>query len=105
MNEDDARRVDLSFEKSNTMNLRDLPNYGQQKPVDNRSGNAKLKCALCGLGDLQSGFGGCGDGFGYKSYKCRSCGGTTDFVYKDEIGKFFNAEAMDTDVDDEHIKP
>ena len=24
---------------------------------------------------------------------------------KDEIGKFFNAKAMDTDVDDEHIKP
>ena len=37
------------------------------------------------LGD----FGGYGDGFGYKSGKCSICGGTTNFVYKDEKGKFF----------------
>ena len=29
------------------------------------------------------------EGFGYKSFKCRTCGGTTDFVYKDEAGRFF----------------
>ena len=89
MSDEDARRVDLSFKKSNTLSLRDLPNYGQQKAVDNRSGSADLKCAFCGSEDLQSGFGGCGEGFGYKSFKCRKCGGTTDFVYKDEIGKYF----------------
>lgn len=27
-------------------------------------------------------------GFGYKSSRCKACGGTTDFVYKDEAGKY-----------------
>lgn len=89
MTEDDARRVDLSFNGTGRQDLKDLSNYGQHKAVDDRSGDAKRICAFCGLKDLQSGFGGCGEGFGYRSYKCRSCGGTTDYVYKDEIGKYF----------------
>lgn len=87
MTEDDARRVDLSFSGSANRGLRDLPNYGKRIRVDNRDGNAELKCAHCGEADLGAGFGGFGDGFGYKSYKCSKCGGTTDLVYKDEEGK------------------
>ena len=89
MTEDDARRVDLSFSGSGRLEIRDLPNYGQRSAVDDRSGNAEKKCAFCGSDDLQSGFGGCGEGFGYRSYKCKRCGGATDFVYKDYIGKCF----------------
>ena len=89
MTEEDARRVDLSFSGNGAQDLRELPNYGQQMAVDDRAGNAAKKCAFCGSDDLQSGFGGCGEGFGYRSFKCRSCGGTTDFVYKDEIGRYF----------------
>lgn len=89
MTEDDARRVDLSYSGNAGRSLRNLPNYGQTRAVDNRDGRAVLLCAFCGSGDLQSGFGVLGEGFGCKSYKCRSCGGTTDFVYKDEVGKFF----------------
>lgn len=89
MTDEDARRVDLSFGGNGRQNLRNLPNYRRHKAADDRSGNAEKKCAFCGSDDLQSGFGGFGEGFGYKSYKCRVCGGTTDFVYKDDIGKFF----------------
>ena len=87
MTEDDAKRVDLSFEKSNRGNIRSLPNYGKEIAVDNRAGDAKVICAFCGSDQLQSGFGGIGEGFGYKSYKCRACGGTSNFVYKDDQGK------------------
>ncbi len=89
MTEEDARRVDLSFSGDGAQELRELPNYGQHMAVDDRDGNAAKKCAFCGSDDLQSGFGGCGEGFGYRSFKCRSCGGTTNFVYKDNIGKYF----------------
>lgn len=89
MKEEDARRIDLSFSGSDRMHLKDLPNYGQHKAVDDRRGDAEVKCAFCGSAGLQSGFGGCGEGFGYRSYKCRSCGGTTDFVYKDDVGRYF----------------
>ena len=89
MTEDDSRRVDLSHKESNNLNLKDLPNYGQQRAVDNRDGGSELRCAFCGSDNLQTGFGGYGEGFGYQSYKCRDCGGSTDFVYKDEIEKFF----------------
>lgn len=106
MTEDDAKRVDLTHSGSGLQNMRSLPNYGQHKAVDDRDGKATggrsddsaadvhgngpaLKCAFCGSEDFQTGFGGFGEGFGYKSYKCRSCGGTTDFVYKDEVGKYF----------------
>ena len=87
MSEDDAKRVDLSFGESNRQSIRDLENYGKEIAVDNRAGNAKEICAFCGSDDLQSGFGGVGEGFGYKSYKCRMCGGTTNLVYKDEYGE------------------
>lgn len=89
MTEDDARRVDLSFEEKDRQGLRGLPNYGQHRAVDDRRGDAELKCAFCGSGDLQTGFGGCGEGFGYRSFKCMACGGTSDFVFKDDNGKFF----------------
>lgn len=88
MTEDDARRVDLSYDKA-PQDLRGLPNYGKSKAVDDRCGAASRVCAFCGSDDLQTGFGGFGEGFGYRSFKCRTCGGTTDFVYKDETGKFF----------------
>lgn len=88
MTEDDARRVDLSFKGGSRLNLRELPNYGEHRPVDDRNGRAARECAFCGSDDLQSGFGGYGEGFGYRSYICRKCGGTTDFVYRDEVGKY-----------------
>lgn len=88
MTEDDARRVDLSFSGQDRQELKDLPNYGQRRAVDDRAGDAEMRCSFCGSDDLQSGFGGCGDGFGYRSFKCRVCGGTTDFVYKDENGRY-----------------
>ena len=89
MTEEDSKRVDLTHRGSGMQNMRDLPNHGLHKSVDDRDGKAALKCAFCGSEDIQSGFGGCGEGFGYRSFKCRACGGTTDFVYKDETGRFF----------------
>ena len=83
------KRADMTFGGSASNNLRGLPNYGRHKPVDDRNGNAVMKCAFCNSEDLQSGFGGCGEGFGYRSFKCRSCGGTTDFVYRDDVRKYF----------------
>ena len=88
MHDEDAKRVDLSFKGSAELNINKLPNYGKKEYTDNRSGDAVLLCAHCGSGDLQAGFGGCGEGFGYKSYLCRACGGTTNFVYKDKTGKY-----------------
>lgn len=89
MTEEDSRRVDLTFSGKARQDLRSLPNYGQHQAVDDRRGDAEEKCAFCGSCDLQSGFGGFGEGFGYKSFVCRVCGGTTDLVYKDETGKYF----------------
>ena len=88
MTEEDSRRVDLSFSGSESTDIKSLPNYGKHEVVDDRSGMAEKKCVFCGSDDLQSGFGGCGEGFGYRSFKCRACGGTTDFVYKDDVGKY-----------------
>ena len=59
------------------------------KWVMTEADSKRVDLTFCGSDDLQSGFGGCGEGFGYRSFKCRSCGGTTDFVYKDNIGKYF----------------
>ena len=87
MTEEDYRRVDLTFSGSGRQNLKELPNYELHKSVDDRKGDAPKKCAFCGSDDLQSGFGGCGDGFGYRSCKCRTCGATTNFVYRDDTGK------------------
>lgn len=89
MTEEDSRRVDLSYSGQGLQKMHELQNYGQHRAADDRDGKAERKCAFCGSEDLQTGFGGFGDGFGYKSFKCRSCGGTTDFVYKDEKGKYF----------------
>ena len=89
MTEEDSRRVDLTFSGKPRQDLRRLPNYGQHRAIDDREGNAEEKCAFCGSEDLQSGFGGFGEGFGYRSFICRVCGGTTDLVYKDETGKYF----------------
>lgn len=86
MTYEDAKRVDLSFNKTESIDLRSLQNFGKNLFIDNRNNEAELKCAFCNSNDLQSGFGGLGDGFGYKSYKCTKCGGTTDFVYKDDEG-------------------
>ena len=66
-----------------------LPNYGKDIKVDNRDGSASHCCAFCGNASLEKGFGGYGEGFGYLSELCPKCGGKTDFVYKDEVGKFF----------------
>lgn len=82
MTEEDSRRVDLTFSGSGRQNLKELPNYERHKPVDDRKGDASKQCAFCESDDLQSGFGGCGEGFGYRSFKCRSCGGTTDLITK-----------------------
>ena len=89
MTEEDSKRVDLTYNGSGIQDLRKLPNYGKHKAIDDRSGKADVKCAFCDSEDLQSGFGGCGDGYGFRSFKCRVCGGTTDFVYKDETGRYF----------------
>ena len=89
MTEEDAKRVDLSYKGSGMQNMRDLPNYGQHLCIDDRDGQADKKCAFCGSEEIQSGFGSFGEGFGCRSFKCRNCGGTTDFVYKDEAGKYF----------------
>lgn len=87
MTDDDARRVDLSFSRSADRRISDLQNYGQHKYVDNRDGNADVVCAFCGSRELEGGFGGLGEGFGYRTYRCSRCGGSSDFVYKDEDGK------------------
>jgi hypothetical protein len=89
MTEDDEKRVDLTFRASDRKNIRELPNYGRTEYADDRDGKALRRCAFCGSDDLQTGFGGFGEGFGYSLYKCRACGGSTGFVYKDETGRFF----------------
>ena len=73
----------------NEQTLTKLPHYGEHRTVDDRDRKAPRKCAFCGSDNLQSGFGGYGEGFGYQSSKCKDCGGTTDFVYQDDVGRFF----------------
>ena len=95
MKDEDAKRVDLSFEGRDRVDMKKLPNFGKQLFIDARSGDANNsvygseKCAFCNSEELETGFGGFGEGFGYRSYKCTKCGGTTNFVYKDEIGRYF----------------
>lgn len=86
MTEQELNSTACGFEKSN---YDSLPNFKKHIKVDNRSGEAELKCAFCGSSKLEAGFGGYGEGFAYKSYLCPNCGGTSDFVHKDEKGKFF----------------
>lgn len=88
MTEDDAKRVDLTY-GGEPRYIHELPNYGKTRYVDDRSGGAERACAFCGSEDLEEGFGGYGDGFAYDSVRCVRCGGTTNFVYRDEAGKFF----------------
>ena len=41
----------------------DLPNHGMHRQIDARPGTAPEQCcAFCGSADLQTGFGGSGDG-------------------------------------------
>lgn len=89
MTSDDAKRVDLTFSGANPLDFHSLPNYGKIAYVDDRAGDAAKTCAHCGSDDLDSGFGGSGEGFAYRSVRCRKCGGTTKFVYRDEAGRFF----------------
>lgn len=72
----------------NEQTVTKLPHHGEHRPVDNRNRTAPQVCAFCGSDNLQGGFGGYGDGFGYQSFKCKECGGTTDFVYQDDVGHF-----------------
>lgn len=86
MTENELRNVAGGFDRRD---MESLPNYKQHKQVDNRDGNAEKTCAFCGSTNLRSGFGGYGEGFGYLSSQCDDCGGSTDFVFKDEVGKYF----------------
>lgn len=88
MTKDELNKVVCGFDGGKSQDIRKLPNYGSHRAVDNRGGKAEVKCAFCGGTDLMTGLGGYGEGYGYRSSRCKACGGTTDFVYKDEVGKF-----------------
>ncbi len=66
-----------------------LPNYKKHRKVDNRDGNAPKICAFCGSENLEEGFGGYALGFQYKGAFCNDCGGSTDFVFRDDEHRFF----------------
>lgn len=89
MTEEELNRVACGFDNTDRQDPRELPNFGERRPVDDRDGKAVKKCAFCGSEDIGSGFGGYGKGFGYRSARCRKCGGITDFVYEDTVGKYF----------------
>lgn len=86
MTETELNNVAGGFTRRDTENLE---NFGKHVQVDNRSGEAEKKCAFCGCDRLEAGFGGYGEGFGYHSFLCPKCGGSTDLVYKDEVGRYF----------------
>lgn len=86
MTEFELNSVACNFEHRD---LSKLPHYKERKAVDDRARDAKKVCAFCGNEKLEAGFGGYGEGFGYHSFLCPECGGNTDFVYKDEVGKYF----------------
>ena len=89
MTEDELNRTVCGFDNEKRADMNDLPNTGKHVPVDDRTGKAEHICALCGSADLITGLGGFGEGYGYKSARCKTCGGITEFVYKDDAGKFF----------------
>lgn len=89
MTGEDAKRVDLSFSGSAKTDQSDLPNRGKHIYVDDRDGKAERKCAFCGSREVEAGSGGFGEGFGYRTLRCSACGGMTELVYKDTVGKFF----------------
>ena len=107
MTEDELNSVASGF---NLRRLDELPNYRKHKQIDNRDGRydrigrlaadvglgteissteASVRCAFCGADGLEAGRIGFGEGYGYNSLLCSKCGGSTDLVYKDEIGKYF----------------
>ncbi len=89
MTENELNNVACGFDDgTKRRTLENLPNYKKHMPVDNRKGQAQPKCAFCGSDNLESGFGGYGEGFGYKSSRCLDCGGTTDFVYEDNVNRY-----------------
>ena len=89
MTEEELNNTVCGFGSNRQINMRELPNYGRHLAADNRDGKAPQVCAFCRSAELITGLGGYGEGYGYKSARCKVCGGTTDFVYKDDIGKFF----------------
>lgn len=89
MTKEEMNRVVCGFDGGKRQDIRKLPNYGRHIAVDNRGNKAEVKCAFCGSKDLITGLGGYGEGYGYRSSRCKACGGSTDFVYKDEICKYF----------------
>ncbi len=89
MTAEDSKRVDLTFGGGAGKGPRDLPNYGKHIYVDDRGGGAARRCAFCGSEEVEAGFGTYGRGFACRSYLCGVCGGTTDLVYQDTVGKYF----------------
>ena len=87
MTDGELNSTACGFERRDTEGLK---NFGTHIKVDDRKGDARRVCAFCGSSKLEAGFGGYGQGFGYKSSLCSDCGGTTDFVYRDDEGKFFD---------------
>lgn len=86
MTEQELDRVAGGFDLPDTGSL---PNHGLRRAVDDRNGQALNACAFCGSDDLTTGLGGYGAGYGYRTVRCRRCGGLTDFVYKDDTHRFF----------------
>lgn len=86
MTDGELNSTACGFERRDTEGLK---NFGSHIKVDDRNGDAKRVCAFCGSHNLEAGFGGYGQDFGYKSSLCSDCGGTTDFVYRDDEGRFF----------------
>lgn len=95
MTENELNNVVSGFKETD---IEALPNAGKSMAVDVRGGvgdacSREMEyneiCAFCGSDKMCAGFGKYGQGFGCHSSKCENCGGVTDFVYKDEVGKFF----------------
>lgn len=86
MTEKELNRVATGFRGRNHD---ELPNYKKHRKVDDRNGQAPRVCAFCQSSDLEEGFGGYASGFQYKSAFCNRCGGSTDFVFQDDDGRFF----------------
>ena len=48
MTDEDSKRVDLTHGGTGLQNLRELPNYGMHKAIDDRDGETAAKCSFCG---------------------------------------------------------
>lgn len=86
MTEKELNNVATGFQARNSD---ELPNYKKHRKVDDRDGQAVRICAFCQSNDLEEGFGRYAPGFRYKSVFCNRCGGSTDYVSRDDNGKFF----------------